>query len=167
MLRRIFRPRLPSFKGVSMSTTRSSLGWTKAAFSRAGATCPVDGCDGILEIEDRSGDKGDAEGARFLVCPKCGTEQAIDDLLDAAASKVDSLRKGERQLFLGGAALFVATTILAVVNGDPLTFFGGAVFALILIQRAMIFRYKAWQATNRRLFQDRPPVREWLADEFR
>ena len=143
-----------------MPMARSSLGWTKAAFSRTGATCRMPGCDGALRIEERASE-------RLLVCPKCGTEQVIDELIDAAAEKVDELRRGERQLFFLGISLFVATSLLALINGDPLTFFGGAVFALILIQRAMIFRYRAWQALNRKLFEDRPPVRQWIADEFR
>lgn len=126
------------------------------------------GCGGTLRIEERAAADPLQPKERFLSCPKCGTEEAIDDLFADAAARVNDLRRGERQLFIMGMILFVMTSLLTYVNRDAVTFFGGAVFALLLVQRAIIFRYRAWQATNKKFFlAERPPIREWLADEFK
>ncbi|KPN62912.1 hypothetical protein SAMN04488527_1647 [Aliiroseovarius crassostreae] len=162
----LFKPRLPRVSGLG-DTTKSSATWAREAFSRSGSRCPIEGCGGTLTILDViDGEEGDAQAVRSLVCQKCNTSQPIDHLIDRAAAQIDGLRSGERIFFISGMALFIVFTVMAFLNGSFLTLFGGAVFALLLIMRGFVFRYKAWQATNRKMFEDRPPVLEWLREEF-
>lgn len=162
----LFRPRLPRVSGFG-DTTKSSAKWAMDAFGRSGTRCPMEGCDGQLQILDViDGEDGDSQVVRSLVCPKCSTSQAIDHLIDKAANQIDSLRSGERIFFVSGLILFTFFTVLSFLNGSFMTMFGGAVFALLLIMRGFVFRYKAWQITNRRLFDDEPPWRAWLAEEW-
>jgi hypothetical protein len=161
----MLRPRLPRISGIG-STTTSSIGWARRAFGRSGAECPIEGCKGTLIIDEEHVD-GDLEVKRFLTCPECGTREPIDNLLDVAASKIDHLRSGEKIFFGWGCAVFAVFAIISFFNGDIMTFLGGGVFALILIMRAFAFRYRAWQACNRKLFLDKPPIREWIMDELK
>lgn len=161
----VLRPKLPRISGVG-STTKTSVGWARSAFSRSGTRCPIEGCGGTLEIRDIKHSE-DQPIERFLVCPNCGTTEPIDTLLDQAASKIDHLRSGEKTFFLWGCLIFIVFGGISLLNRDIMTFLGGSVFALILIMRAFVFRYRAWQACNRRLFEDRPPIMDWISDELK
>lgn len=162
----LFKPRLPRVSGLG-DTTKSSATWAREAFSRSGSRCPIEGCGGSLTILDIiESDDVDAQPVRSLVCQTCNTSQPIDQLIDRAAAQIDDIRSGERIFFISGMALFIVFTVMAFLNGSLLTLFGGAVFALLLIMRGFVFRYKAWQATNRKMFEDNPPIMEWLREEF-
>lgn len=102
-----------------------------------------------------------------LACDVCGGSEPIEHLIDEAAGQIDQLRSGERTFFISGLLLFLVFAVLAFLNGSFVTLFGGAVFGILLIMRGFVFRYKAWQITNRKMFQSTPPIREWLADEFK
>ena len=163
----IFRPRLPRVSGVG-DTAASSARWAKQTFARSGAKCPTEGCEGSLEVLDIV----DEESANYtattsLACELCGEHEPIEHLIDQAVEKIDEIRSGERIFFVSGLLIFTAFAFISFLNGNFLTLFGGAVFSIILIMRGFLFRYKAWQITNRKLFSAAPPVREWLADEFK
>lgn len=161
----IFRPRLPRVSGVG-DTAASSATWAKQTFSRSGALCPNEGCDGTLQILDIIPDEDPSAVVTSLACETCGGSEPIEHLIDEAASQIDQLRSGERTFFVSGLMLFVIFAGLAFMNGSFVTLFGGAVFGVLLIMRGFVFRYKAWQITNRKMFETTPPIREWLADEF-
>lgn len=164
----LFRPRLPRVSGVG-DTTASSARWAKQAFGRSDTKCTTQGCEGRLEILDLVDDNQDAEEAKIvksLACQTCGNSQPVEDLINHAATQIDALRSGERTFFLSGIAMFCVFAFLSFTSGNFLTFFGGAVFALLLMMRGFVFRYKAWQATNAKLFETKPPIAEFLRDEF-
>lgn len=158
----LFKPRLPRVSGLG-DTTASSVRWAKSTFKRSGAACPS--CGGKLEILDII-EEETQEVTRSLVCQECGQHEPIDQLIDQAASQINTLRDGERTFFFSGTAVFTVFAAISFLNSDLTTFLGGAVFSLILMMRGFVFRYRAWQCANKKLYLDRPPIREWLADEF-
>lgn len=161
----IFRPRLPRVSGLG-DTAASSASWAKQTFSRSGATCPNEGCDGTLQILDIIPEGDKTAVVTSLACETCGRSEPVEHLIDQAAGQIDQLRSGERTFFISGLLLFLIFAGLAFMNGSFVTLFGGGVFGVLLIMRGFVFRYKAWQITNRKMFQSTPPFREWLADEF-
>lgn len=162
---RFLRPHLPSMKAMKFSTARSSFRWAKSAFLHSGPRCP--NCGAKVEIKEITNTSDTSQVDRVLICTSCDFYENVATLMEHAVGGIERLRVGERKLFITGLMLFLGASILSFFNKDILTFFGGAVFALVLMQRALLFRYRAWQVTNSKLYSEKPPVREWLKDEFK
>lgn len=150
----------------------------QTALSRVRRTCPNDGSFLRIEnvydtdadyIQTRDGETLPAHTHPdpSLVCPQCGFTVRIETLIEEAQADAAHIKRSENQLVTMAFALGAGCALIAYLTSNLFLLVGGALFALSLFIRALLLRYRYWQAVNARMFESRPPFMEWLRYELR
>lgn len=57
--------------------------------------------------------------------------------------------------------------VYAVLTGNKLTLVGGIFIAISFFIQSLLFYYKAWQYQTGRLYEKKPPLRDWFLSFFK
>lgn len=147
------------FRNVADGT--SFLANLKRTIDDEGHACPA--CEGQMTFQPRE-ERGDDSAA--LVCLSCGHTDIL--ALDPATALANAHRLNDHSnhLFYIGLGLAVLASLLAVYNRSLFTFAGGIILGGFLWLQAAGFRYRAWQHENMRLYEKKPPIKDWIKAEI-
>jgi hypothetical protein len=174
--KRFLRFRMPRVRRSSLRATEELKNFRKAIES-ARRTCPNDGS--LLRIEDvyDTADYVQTEDGRTvpsalhpqrsLVCPSCGYTISIDKIIQDAQADAAHLKRASDQLTVMAFAICIGFGTLGFLTSNVFSIIGGLLFGTTLFVRALALRYRHWQAINRRVFEARAPIFEWIRSEFR
>lgn len=144
-------------------------GLLRSGIKQARRTCSR--CSSRMQLETiiPTNDNGVVTGEpqRVLACTNCDNVEDVTEIMDASTKSMPTLKSAETQFYLFGALIFGVFGVISFFNGSLFTFLGGAVVAFLLIATALFYRYRYWQAKNGRMFEDRPPIKDWLRDEMK
>lgn len=103
----------------------------------------------------------------LLRCEQCGYQHAMSDLISNTdtLSISHDLYRNATSLFWTTLILFVAGTFYAVLEHAFSSFIGVVLLSMVFLFKSCCLRYQGWQYAYRRLFEVRPPIRDWLAWE--
>jgi len=158
--RRIFMPGNPIALRPEVGT---STKWVISAIKRGNKSCPACG-EGKLQIETVI--EG-PESERILVCDSCEASSPVDDQVQQVVGQINEIREAERKMMIFALIIIVGFGLLAYFNQNLSTFLVALFLGLALMIRSIGYRYRAWQIVNMRLFEERPPVMDWLRDEWK
>lgn len=167
-LRRWFIPALPSIQtNQGLGVREQGRHFTEALQSQT-RTCPFDGSELNLTTVFAQNRDGEliGNGERAFVCPQCEFTVPVTALIADIRQGLDMLKKAERDYFVFAIGMIVVFGVLSLTTGYLMTLIGGLIFALVLLVISMTYRYRHWQAVNMRLFEIRPPVMDWIKDDF-
>jgi len=144
-------------------------GLLRSGIKQARRTCSQCSSPMRLETVIPTNDNGVVTGEpqRVLACTKCENVEDVTAIMDASIQSMPALKSAETQFYLFGAIIFAVFGVISFFNGSLFTFLGGAVVAFLLIATALFYRYRYWQAKNGRMFEDRPPIKDWLREEMK
>lgn len=143
----------------------SSISLARSALRRSRASCPS--CDnGFLKVTNAIEYDDDSTTTSLLVCNACGYTQNITVDLNNVAAKIADLRIGERRFLLAALGAFVIGILYLLVAGNLFTLIGATFIAVLFFTNALVFRYRVWQISHRKLFLKKPPFGEWLRYEL-
>lgn len=107
----------------------------------------------------------DGPVTRALSC-ECGYILPIEPIIQDAKAELKNIKSAEKQ-FMGYGLLIIFLFVgISYLNGSMATLLGGLIFGLVCIIRGVIFRYKYWQISHNRLFEDNAPIADWLRHEW-
>lgn len=136
------------------------------------STCPDCGVAPLQRREDGAGLHVGASlviGHPVLVCAAgCGYVRILDEEITSPEAFVRGQHLFRRawSTFIVATCLVVAATALGLHLWSGVTLVGGVLVGVFVALQAAVLRYRAWQLSYRRLFEQRAPVAEWLAWEF-
>lgn len=136
------------------------------------STCPDCGVAPLQRREDGAGLHVGASlviGHPVLVCAAgCGYVRILDEEITSPEAFVRGQHLFRRawSTFIVATCLVVAATALGLHLWSGVTLVGGILVGVFVALQAAVLRYRAWQLSYRRLFEQRAPVAEWLAWEF-
>lgn len=136
------------------------------------STCPECGRAHLQRREDGAGLNVGASpviGHPVLVCAAgCGYVRILDGEITSPEAFVRGQHLFRRawSTFLVATCLVLAATALGLHLWSGVTLVGGVLVGVFVALQAAVLRYRAWQLSYRRLFEQRAPVAEWLAWEF-
>ena len=134
--------------------------------------CPQCGKGPLVRRED--GAELDVIGGRIptghpvMVCASlCGYVRILDREITSPETLVRGVRlfARARSTFFAAAVILVAITGLGFYVRSGITVIGGVFICTFIAMQAAVLRYRGWQLSYRRLFEDRAPVSDWLAWE--
>lgn len=132
--------------------------------------CPHDGNAlkllDVFETDVEGNIPASAKAHRALGCD-CGYHLPIEPIIAQARTEIGNIRSAENQFMAYGILLVVLFGAISYLNGSLVTLLGGLVIGLSLIVRSLFFRYRRWQVENDRLFENTPPIRDWLRHEWK
>lgn len=167
--RGLFRLQSPRVRRGDMRVDEE-LSKLRQSLSETHHLCPYDGdamvLDDVFETLPDGSIPDGAEPQRALVCPTCSYSIPIKDIKKKLKEDADALLKTSNQFVVFAVTTFVMLTAISFLNGNLLTFLGGAIMALILFLSAMFYRYRHWQADSGNVFMDKPPVTQWIREEI-
>ncbi len=164
-----FRPKMPQFRRGALRLN-DEFANLRQAVSGIRHVCPRDGTP--MELQDvfptdESGEvPSGAEPVRSLVCPECGYTVRISDMIDQLRADAQPLKRAENTHLMFGLAIIVLFGLIFALNGSILTIIGALIFSVMLFLKALFYRYRHWQLSTGRLFEDNAPVRSWLREEW-
>jgi hypothetical protein len=169
--RRWLRPRLPTVQRNTLGVF-DEMRALRENLDSNDLICPNDDLPLQLTtlIDNDGADKGDDQltiSTRVLACNTCGYHKPVGPIIEAARSQLTIIKKAERQFMLYGLIVSVVFAVIAYLNGNAITFFGGLLFGLALIIRYFFLIYRHWQIDKGRMYEDRPPFVDWLRYEWR
>lgn len=151
---------------------------TLATISGTDFTCPKCGNNSMQIIRDKVSilppknekqeNTGTTQDRHILVqCEQCGYQHAMSDLISNTDTLSIShmLYKNATSLFWTTLILFMAGTLYAVLEHAFLSFIGVIMLSVVSLFKSCCLRYQGWQYAYRRLFEVKPPIRDWLAWE--
>lgn len=154
----LFRP-----KGIyksSSTTAGSSIRWIREGLRQSGAGCNEPDCEGLVEIIDDQYDR------KSLICNTCGKSEDVEAKVRELSGRVHLVRSEERKLVICGFAVIAIVVIITLFNENLMTLLGGLLLSLVVFLRAFAQRYRAWQYLTGRVYESRPPIKDWLRAEF-
>lgn len=161
-VRRILRPRMPWQRSTGIG---SSWNIATSALNRTKALCP--NCqNGRLRVSDAYEHDEDDHATPLLVCTSCDFTQNISTELENAAAIISNLRIGERRFLIAALCAFAIGIIYLIVADALATMIGITMISILLFANAIVFRYRAWQVANDKLYQVKAPIGAWLRYEF-
>lgn len=165
-------PRLPA---GSLREASSGFGLLRAMGSLLlvrRSTCPECGRAPLQRREDGAGLHVGASpviGHPVLVCAAgCGYVRILDQEITSPEAVVRGQHLFRRawSTFFVATCLVLAATALGLYLWSGVTLVGGVLVGVFVALQAAVLRYRGWQLSYERLFEERAPVAEWLAWEF-
>lgn len=143
----------------------SSWSLARSALRRSRTSCPS--CNtGFLKVADAIEHDDRTTSTPLLVCNSCDYTQNISVELGNVAERIADLRIGERRFLISALGAFALGVVYLLVSGNLFTMIGATLIAVLLFANALVFRYRVWQLTFKRLYETRPPFSDWLRYEL-
>ena len=100
-------------------------------------------------------------------CSNCDFEAHI--VYDPVELETKSKTSKATAKILNLIAVSIASicAVYAVLTGNKLTLLGGIFIAISFFLQSLLFSYKAWQYQTRRLYERKPPLRDWFLSFFK
>lgn len=97
-------------------------------------------------------------------CSVCGfTTQNPNALPERTYTEVTARSFRESRLYAWGAiAILFVGCLLTLYSHSLQTLFGTLAVCMISGSQAIINRYRGWQYSHKRLFESKPPIKDWL-----
>lgn len=156
-------------RGASGMTLREEWRALRSNLTEAQLHCPNDGLAlkliDVFETDEHGEIAANATAKRALGCD-CGYHLPIEPIIATARDELHAIRSAERQFIWFGFGLIAVFGGISYLNGSLVTLLGGLILGMALIIRSIFFRYRRWQIENNRLFESRPPIRDWLRSEW-
>lgn len=170
VVRALYAPVAPwrsAARTISTTGISNEIGMLRRGLS-ARRTCPE--CNSHLAVGDVIEQDADGEpldgSYRAFMCQSCGWHQSIDEALQEAKGSLNSFKSSEKQMLFSGLGIFLLFGLISLFNHSLFTVIGGSIIAICLLMFALFYRYRYWQVANERLFEIRPPIKDWLRDEM-
>ena len=108
-------------------------------------------------------------------CDHCGTVVTLDDLAilngawldDTAAQRRDYCERHARLLVQIDFIGFALTAAWGTFTGSWSPLIAVGIFSIPILTHALSFRYRAWQATTGRVYEQKAPFGDFMRDELR
>lgn len=107
------------------------------------------------------------DGVNTLKCPHCNFEEEVLFNRAELVEKSQTSKSTAKILILIAVAIASICAVYAVFSGNKLTLVGGIFIALSFFIQSLLFRYKAWQYQTGRLYEKKPPLKDWLLSIFK
>lgn len=148
-----------------LNSVGSSYNYAQTALRRRQAPCP--NCkSGRLMVKDAIHHEDTTSSTPLLVCDSCEYSQNISLELENVAERIADLRVGERRFLIAALGSFALGLAYLLVAGNLFTMIGATLIAVLLFANALVFRYRVWQLSFKRLYETRPPFSDWLRYEL-
>lgn len=163
-------PRSP-VKGLRTQEGKATFEWAKDQLTQyRGSQCPecahrplkpvnlINKSDGAPKID---------YDQVFLQCENCGYSIDVTEDINQAQQYADLHASTETKYLYAALGMFAGTSLLAIFISNITTFLGGLMLSFILLMYSVQASYRHWQIINRRMYEEKPPVRDFFKDYLR
>lgn len=107
------------------------------------------------------------DNCNTVKCFGCGFEKEVYFDREELVEKSQMSKSTAKILILIAVTIASVCAVYAVISGNKLTLIGGIFIALSFVIQSLLYRYKAWQYETGRLYEKKPPLKDWLLSNLK